>query len=256
MLQTSEVSVRFGGIQALDRVDLIAERSQITGLIGPNGAGKTTLFNVITGLQAPTRGRVLLEGKDITSLSVYRRARRGLARTFQRLEVFGSLTVADNVRVAVELRRRRTRGRVDVEATVQELLERTGIGSVAHQRADTLSTGVARLTELARALATAPQFLLLDEPGSGLDSRECEAFGRLLGELAEDGLGILMVEHDMELVMGVCHRVNVLDFGVKIAEGPPDEVRANPQVQAAYLGADNDEARTQELTSDELAGRP
>jgi branched-chain amino acid transport system ATP-binding protein len=256
LLQTAEVSVRFGGIQALNAVDLTAQPGQITGLIGPNGAGKTTLFNVITGLQAPTRGRVRLDGKDITSLSVHRRARRGLARTFQRLEVFGSLTVADNVRVAVELRRRRTRVRIDVEATVQELLERTGIYSVAHQRADTLSTGVARLTELARALATAPQFLLLDEPGSGLDSAECEAFGRLLGELAGDGLGILMVEHDMDLVMGVCHRVNVLDFGVKIAEGSPDEVRANPQVQAAYLGADDDAAGSDAASTDELPAEP
>ena len=255
-LQTAEVSVRFGGIQALDSVDLTAEMGQITGLIGPNGAGKTTLFNVITGLQTPTGGRVLLDEHDITSLSVHRRARQGLARTFQRLEVFGSLTVADNVRVAVELRRRWSRKRFDVESTVEELLERTGIHAVGHQRADTLSTGVARLTELARALATAPRFLLLDEPGSGLDSAECDAFGRLLGELARDGLGILMVEHDMDLVMRVCDRVSVLDFGVKIAEGTPDEVRANKQVQAAYLGADEEAARPEELEGANLAGQP
>ncbi len=247
-LQTVEVAVSFGGIRALDGVDLEAEMGQVTALIGPNGAGKTTLFNVITGLQNPNRGKVLLDGDDITSLAVHRRARRGLARTFQRLEIFGSLTVADNVRVAVELRRRWSRTRFDVDEAVRELLERTGISRVADQRAETLSTGVARLTELARALAASPRILLLDEPGSGLDSAESEAFGQLLRDLAADGLGVLMVEHDMELVMGVCDRIHVLDFGVKIAEGTPEEIRSNPRVQAAYLGADEEAAPAEDLS--------
>ena len=178
---------------------------------------------------------------------MHRRARLGLARTFQRLEVFGSLTVRDNVRVAVELYRRYRRVRIDVDETTQSLLERTGISALADQRADTLSTGAARLTELSRALATNPRLLLLDEPGSGLDSQESENFGHLLGELAADGLGILMVEHDMDLVMDVCTRIHVLDFGVKIAEGTADEVRSNEQVQAAYLGADEDAVPPDEL---------
>jgi len=150
--------------------------------------------------------------------------------------VFGSLTVRDNVRVAVEMRSRYTRKRGDADRTTKELLELTGIAHLADQRADTLSTGQARLTELARALASQPRLLLLDEPGSGLDSSESDGFGQLLMDLAADGLGVLMVEHDMELVMKVCARIHVLDFGKKIAEGTPDEVRLDPQVQAAYLG--------------------
>jgi branched-chain amino acid transport system ATP-binding protein len=223
---------------ALSGVDLEAEPGCVTGLIGPNGAGKTTLFNVVSGLQPPTRGRVLLGGEDITRRSVHERARLGLARTFQRLEIFGSLTVRENVQVGAEIRRRYTRTRIDTAEVTKSLLERTRIDHLAEQRADTLSTGQARLTELARALATEPQLLLLDEPGSGLDSSESEEFGHLLLDLAGEGLGILMVEHDMELVMKVCSRIHVLDFGEKIAEGSPDEIRANKRVQAAYLGED------------------
>ncbi|MGI8491390.1 MAG: ABC transporter ATP-binding protein [Acidimicrobiales bacterium] len=232
-----------------------AELGQVTGMIGPNGAGKATLFNVITGLQAPNRGRVLLDGKDITSMAVHRRARMGLARTFQRLEVFGSLTVADNVRVAIELRRRWSRTRVDVEAEVRDLLARTGLAAVADQRAETLSTGMARLTELARALASRPRVLLLDEPGSGLDSAESEGFGDLLRELAADGLSVLMVEHDMELVMGVCDRIHVLDFGVRIAEGTPEQIQGDPRVQAAYLGTDDEAVSPEELEGAVAGGR-
>lgn len=250
LLQTDDVAVRFGGVQALSGVSLDAEAARVTGLIGPNGAGKTTLFNVINGLQAPTRGRVILDGRDITGKSVHQRARLGLARTFQRLEIFGSLTVRDNVRVAVEMRRRFTRTRIDVDAETLQLLERTGIDHLADQRADTLSTGQARLTELARALATAPRLLLLDEPGSGLDSSESDAFGALLVDLADEGLGILMVEHDMELVMKVCSRIHVLDFGIKIAEGTPQQIRADERVQAAYLGGDEEPVpETEELAT-------
>ena len=247
LLQTDDVAVRFGGVNALSGVSLDAAEGTVTGLIGPNGAGKTTLFNVISGLQSPTRGRVLLDGSDITGKSVHQRARLGLARTFQRLEVFGSLTVRDNVKVAVEMRRRFTRKRVDADRTTLELLELTGIAHLADQRADTLSTGQARLTELARALASRPRLLLLDEPGSGLDSTESEAFGQLLVDLAAEGLGVLMVEPDMELVMKVCSRIHELDFGKKIAEGTAEEIRRDPQVQAAYLGADEEAAPDEEV---------
>ena len=247
LLQTDDIAVRFGGVTALAGVSLDADQGRITGLIGPNGAGKTTLFNVIGGLQAPTRGRVHLDGRDITRKPVHLRARLGLARTFQRLEVFGSLTVRDNVKVAVEMRARFTRKRVDADRSTDELLELAGIAHLANRRADTLSTGQARLTELARALASQPRLLLLDEPGSGLDSSESETFGQLLVELVAGGLGVLMVEHDMELVMKVCSHIYVLDFGKKIAEGGPDEIRRNPQVQAAYLGDDETAVSAEEL---------
>jgi branched-chain amino acid transport system ATP-binding protein len=247
LLRTDEVVVRFGGVTALSGVSIDAEEGVVTGLIGPNGAGKTTLFNVISGLQAPTRGRVFLDDRDVTGRSVHQRARLGLARTFQRLEIFGSLSVRDNVRVSVEMRRRYTRKRVDADEVTQSLMERTGIDHLADRRADTLSTGQARLTELARALGTEPRLLLLDEPGSGLDSTESEDFGRLLVDLAAEGLGILMVEHDMELVMKVCDRIHVLDFGVKIAEGTPAEIRSDERVKAAYLGNDDEAAPEEEL---------
>ncbi|HWE55868.1 MAG TPA: ABC transporter ATP-binding protein [Acidimicrobiales bacterium] len=239
--------MRFGGVQALTDVDLEAEPGYITGLIGPNGAGKTTLFNVISGLQAPTNGKVFLDGRDVTRMPVHRRARLGLARTFQRLEVFGSLTVRDNVRVAVEMRRRFTRQRIDTARRTSELLALTRISHLADQRADTLATGQARLTELARALASEPRLLLLDEPGSGLDSAESEGFGDLLQQLAAEGYGVLMVEHDMELVMKVCTRIHVLDFGRMIADGSPEDIRRNPQVQAAYLGDDEEAVSEEEL---------
>ena len=255
LLQTTDIAVRFGGITALAGVDISAEAGEVTGCIGPNGAGKTTLFNVISGLQAPTRGRVELDGRDVTRRSVHQRGRRGLARTFQRLEVFGSLSVRDNVRVAVEIRRRWSRRRLDVDAITRQLLLQVGIAEVADRSAETLPTGLARLTELARALAADPRLLLLDEPGSGLDSGESERFGTLLGRLAGDeGLGILMVEHDMDLVMSVCARIHVLDFGVKIAEGTPSEIQSDARVQAAYLGADEPEVDDSELDDSDADG--
>jgi branched-chain amino acid transport system ATP-binding protein len=214
LLQTERVSVRFGGVAALTDVELSADAGHVTGLIGPNGAGKTTLFNVITGLQEPTAGCVLVDGRDVTTTSTHRRARMGLARTFQRLEVFGSLTVRENVLVAAEIRRRWSRDRADTKAVVEELLERVGLIDKAEARVDSLPTGQARLVELARALATRPRVLLLDEPGSGLDTQETAAFAHLLRGLATDGLAVLLVEHDVELVMSVCARIHVLDFGI------------------------------------------
>ena len=237
MLEVRDVSVRFGGHMAVNRASLVVPAGQITGLIGPNGAGKTTLFNVITGLQPPTDGSVHLDGVDITDVSAHKRARMGVARTFQRLELFGSLSARDNVLAAAELNRV---ARGAPAAVADELLERVGLTARSDQRADSLSTGNARLVELARALACNPTTLLLDEPASGLDEQETERFAEVLQELAADGLAILLVEHDVPLVMRLCRQITVLDLGVVLAVGTPAEVQSDERVISAYLGQGTD----------------
>jgi len=229
-LAVEEVSVSFGGIDALRDVSLGAEPGCVTGLIGPNGAGKTTLFNVVCGLQRAKAGSVHIGGRPVTRMRPYRRAKLGLARTFQRLEVFGSLTVRENLLVAAEARQARSTSIVDV------VIERVGLADVAEEPVDTLPTGKARLVEVGRALASDPQLLLLDEPSSGLDVAETRAFGDLLATLADDGLAVLLVEHDVDLVMQACTTIYVLDFGEVIAAGSADGVRADPEVRRAYLG--------------------
>lgn len=242
-LRAVDVTVRFGGVQALSAVSLNAAPGVVTGLIGPNGAGKTTLFNVLTGLQRADRGRVELAGRNVTAWGPHRRARLGLARTFQRLELFWSLSVADNVRVAAEAGvrwwelpgRRRPAGTAD-EGTVEQVLDQLGLGAVADWPADRLPTGQARLVELARALAIGPSVLLLDEPGSGLDDAEVGALGAVLRQLADGGMAVVLVEHDMALVMEACATVTVLDAGRVLAAGTPAEIQCHPAVQTAYLG--------------------
>jgi branched-chain amino acid transport system ATP-binding protein len=250
LLEVDDVVVQFGGVTAVNEARFSLDAGRVTGLIGPNGAGKTTCFNVITGLQKPTRGHVRYEGRDITSMQPHRRAKRGMARTFQRLEAFGSLTVRDNVRVALDIHHG-LRGllRRTPAAAVDALLERVGIGEYAGERADSIPTGTARLLELARALAAQPKLLLLDEPSSGLDESETDDFGDLLRELAAEGRAVLMVEHDMDLVMGVCDEIHVLDFGHVIASGTPAQIRADRRVQEAYLGQ-ADEGATEATRSD------
>jgi branched-chain amino acid transport system ATP-binding protein len=239
VLSVEDVCVRFGGVQAVSNATISAMHGQVTGLIGPNGAGKTTTFNVITGLEQPTSGTVRIAGRDVGRMPPYQRARLGMARTFQRLEVFGSLSAADNVLAAAEFRRSWSRDGSDPRAVTREVLDRVGLAHVAHSRVDSLPTGLARLVELGRALATRPRLLLLDEPASGLDSAESEALGDLLVELAADGMAVLVVEHDVELVMRICDRIHVLDFGRVICVGEPAEVQADPHVQAAYLGTED-----------------
>jgi branched-chain amino acid transport system ATP-binding protein len=232
-LRVSGVTVSFGGHRALDEVGLTAEPGRVTGLIGPNGAGKSTLFDVASGLRTPSKGRVYLDDRDVTRLGPARRSRYGLARTFQRLELFGRLSVRDNLLVAAELgpaRRRAAR-------TVDALLSRLGLADLADDLADSLPTGMGRLVEVGRALAVSPKVLLLDEPAAGQDGEETERFAALLRSLAEDGTAVVLVEHDMGLVMSVCDEVHVLNLGTIIASGPPETVRRDEQVLAAYLGA-------------------
>jgi branched-chain amino acid transport system ATP-binding protein len=238
-LQISEVSVRFGGLAALSDVTLDIRPASITGLIGPNGAGKTTLFDVITGMRKPNRGTVSFNGQDLAGVSPYKRSHLGMGRTFQRLELFGTLTVRENVRVAASVGRRRVwsvRGREEVQAVTDELLETVGLERVADVRADTLPTGTGRLVELARALAIGPSVLLLDEPASGQSPEETARFAGILRSLTEKGLAILLVEHDMDLVMSHCDTVHVLVQGMVLRSGTPEEIQRDPAVAAAYLG--------------------
>ncbi len=239
MLRVGDISVRFGGIQALQGVSLDFAPGVVTGLIGPNGAGKTTMFNVMTGLQRATSGHVWLGDTEITSASPQARARLGLARTYQRLEVFGTLTARENVLVAAEVHRGWSRSRTPggPRAVADELIERTGLSDVADVPADVLPTGLARLVELARALASRPRVLLLDEPSSGLSVTESRVLGDLLLGLADEGIAVLLVEHDMDLVMRICAYLHVLDFGEAIAAGTAAEIQRDPRVQQAYLGA-------------------
>jgi branched-chain amino acid transport system ATP-binding protein len=236
-LEVRDITVRLGGNIALDAVSFEAEPGCVTGLIGPNGAGKTTLFNVVTGLLAPNSGRVRLNGRDITRLHPAKRARLGLGRTFQRLELFSVLTVRENIRVAADIRRGYARDKEDPAQVVEGIIDRIGLRDIADERVDALPTGQCRRVELGRSLATRPDVLLLDEPASGQDETETAAFAELLTALAAEGTVVVLVEHDVHLVMNVCRVVHVLDFGQIIAVGSPGEIQTNDAVLAAYLGS-------------------
>ncbi len=252
-LEIEDIVVRFGGHVAVNRMSLQAPIGRITGLIGPNGAGKTTTFNACSGLLKPTSGTVRLFGKDVTHKSPQARAQMGMGRTFQRMELFDSLTVEENVALGRESAMagsnplRHLRGaRGDsgrVKDSVSGALRSCGIQDMARRRPADLSTGQRRLVELARCIAGSYRIMLLDEPSSGLDKSETVMFGDILLDLiANRDLGILIVEHDMSLVMRICGYIHVLDFGQPIFEGTPAEVRASTEVRAAYLGSEADEA--------------
>jgi ABC-type branched-subunit amino acid transport system ATPase component len=249
-LRLSDIVVRFGGIAALGGVALEVGNAEIVGIIGPNGAGKTTLFDVISGIRAPNAGRVELEGRDVTGATSTERARRGLRRTFQRVQTFGWLSVEDNVLAALEwrsggggfaadlvgfpTRRRRVRER---RARVEAVLEQCGLLPVRAELAGSLPIGVARMVELARAIVDSPSVLLLDEPASGLDATEVDRLGTVIQSVRDQTrCAVLLVEHDAGFVMEQCDRVVVLHLGTVLADGPPDEVQRNQAVRDAYLG--------------------
>jgi branched-chain amino acid transport system ATP-binding protein len=248
VLEVREVSKCFGGVQALAGVSFDVPAGIIYGLIGPNGAGKTTLFNVLTGLAAPDAGSVLLEGRPLLGAKPHAIAQAGIARTFQNIRLFANLSALENVMIGRHVRTRagvltavlRTPGQRAEEAAIEarafELLEYVGIASRANALARNLSYGDQRRLEIARALATEPKLLALDEPAAGMNPTETLALRALLERIRADGVTLLLIEHDMRLVMQVCDRVLVLDFGRTIAEGAPRAIQHDPAVIAAYLG--------------------
>ena len=232
-LRVEHVTVRYGGVIALDDVSASVPRGGVVGLIGPNGAGKTSLVNAITGVVRPQRGTIALGDRRLDGLAQHRVARAGIARTYQNLRLFADLGVADNVRAGA-LARSRT---LD-DASVRALLARTGMAEAdLERRAGTLAYGDQRRVEIARALAAEPAILLLDEPAAGMNPRETYALREIVANVARSGVGVLLIEHDMSLVRAICERVVVLDFGKTIAEGTPDEIVRHPAVVEAYLGA-------------------
>ena len=248
VLAITDIGIEFGGLTALDGVSFSVEPSEIFAVIGPNGAGKTTLFNIVSGLYRPRRGRITLGDEDVTGLAPHRLARKGLSRTFQNLQVFFRMSAAENVMVGRHLHEARNllahlvslpsvwRQNARTREQAEGLLALVGLSNFADSAAGTLAYGALKRLEIARALATEPKVLLLDEPAAGCNAVETAEIDAVIQKIAAQGVAVVLVEHDMRLVMKVSHRIHVLDAGRTLASGTATEVRANPAVIAAYLG--------------------
>jgi branched-chain amino acid transport system ATP-binding protein len=250
LLQIDKATIRFGGLTAVSELDLQIGRNELVGLIGPNGAGKTTVFNLITGVYQPTGGEIIFDNRSLVGRKPHQITRHGIARTFQNIRLFGSMTVFDNVRITAQLHCPRgvrnalwrgsafRDGEKEIADEVMALLEIFQLGKFRDALANGLSYGDQRRLEIVRALATRPKLLLLDEPAAGMNAIEKIELMRLIQFIKDKyQISVLLVEHDMQVVMGICERIAVLDYGIKIAEGKPEEIRANSKVIEAYLGS-------------------